>query len=105
MTSEITNAKLGFTEDHINGKHNQNSKASTNGNWYMFNNQSLPEVFDQLSSLYNQSIQYNRSDLNGKSFIGKIDKSDSLANILNTIGLLNDLSITQDEKGFNVSKK
>jgi hypothetical protein len=65
----------------------------------------LPEVFDQLSSLYNQSIRYNRSDLNGKSFIGKIDKSDSLANILNTIGLLNDLSITQDENGFYVTKK
>jgi hypothetical protein len=105
MTSEITKTQLGFTEGLANGKINQNSKITTNGNWYMFNNQSLPEVFDQLSSLYNQSIRYNRSDLNGKSFIGKIDKSDSLANILNTIGLLNDLSITQDENGFYVTKK
>jgi hypothetical protein len=105
MTSEITSSKLGFKENHIVGKYIHNSNFTTNSNWYMFNNQSLSEVFDQLSLLYNETIQYNKSDLKGKSFIGKIDKSDSLGNVLNTIGLLNNLLVTQDADGFHVSKK
>lgn len=102
MTSEITSYKDGVKEDYVNSK---TMSGSTTNNWCMFNNQSLSEVFDQLSLLYNQNIKYNKSDLNGKSFIGKIDKSDSLGNILNTIGLLNNLLITQDANGFHVSKK
>jgi ferric-dicitrate binding protein FerR (iron transport regulator) len=105
MKSEITSSTLGFKENLVVGKNIHNSNLATNNNWYMFNNQSLSEVFDQLSLLYNETIQYNKSDLKSKSFIGKIDKSDSLVNILKTIGLLNNLLITQDANGFHVSKK
>jgi len=63
-------------------------------NWYMFNNQSLAEVFDQLALLYNVDIQYSSADLDNKFFIGKLERKDSLSKIMNDIARLNHLSVT-----------
>ncbi|MBS1660590.1 MAG: DUF4974 domain-containing protein [Bacteroidetes bacterium] len=63
-------------------------------NWYMFNNQPLADVFDQLSILYNTDIQYSSGDLRNKYFIGKLEKKDSLTKIMRDIALLNHLSVT-----------
>ncbi|TDX01296.1 FecR family protein [Dinghuibacter silviterrae] len=73
--------------------------------WYMFNNQSLAQVFDQLSEIYDVKIQYNESDLKGLYFIARFDKADSLEEIMNDIALLNGLAIHKQENTYIVRKK
>jgi len=74
-------------------------------NWYMFNNQSLAEVFDQLALLYNADIQYSAQDLRDKFFIGKLEKKDSLSKILEDIARLNHLSLTIEDGKYIVTKR
>lgn len=66
-------------------------------NWYMFNDQQLADVFDQLSIIYNVEIQYSSADLQNKYFIGKLERRDSLNEILKDIALLNHLSVVERE--------
>ncbi len=73
-------------------------------NWYMFNNQPLTGVLDQLSLLYNQKITYTAEDLDGLSFIGRIDKTDTLETILLLIGRLNNLQVVREPHGFLIKK-
>lgn len=68
--------------------------------WYMFENQGLTQVFDQLSSIYNVRIYYNPKELEGMNFIGKIDQTDTLDNILRDITMLNNLKVIKNNKGF-----
>jgi transmembrane sensor len=60
---------------------------------YLFNNYPLDVVFDQLQVIYNTTIVYDKSKLGNRSFIGKIDKKDSLYTILKSIALLNNFSL------------
>lgn len=69
-------------------------------NWYMFNNQTLSDVFDQLALLYNVKIQYSEGDLRNKYFIGKLEMKDSLSEIMRDIALLNKLSVTESNGKF-----
>jgi transmembrane sensor len=73
-------------------------------NWYMFNNQNLAEVFDQLSAIYNIEIQYSRKDISNMYFIGKLEKKDSIGKIIHDIALLNHLSVTNHNGGFVIRK-
>jgi transmembrane sensor len=77
----------------------------SDNNWYMFNNQSLAEVFDQLQVLYSQKINYSKDDVYGLSFIGKIDKKDTLQNILEELCKLNNLKLNREQTGFVINKK
>jgi ferric-dicitrate binding protein FerR (iron transport regulator) len=86
-------------------KSTNEAAIANSGNWYMFNNQPLSEVFEQLEDLYNEKIVFNKQDIKGKTFIGKLDKSDSLQNILHSIGILNNLVITWKADGYYISKK
>ena len=74
-------------------------------NWYMFNNQSLAEVFDQLALLYNADIQYSPADIRDKFFIGKLEKTDSLSKIMRDIARLNHLSLTIVNGQYIVKKE
>ena len=74
-------------------------------NWYMFNNQSLAEVFDQLALLYNADIKYSPADLRNKFFIGKLEKRDSLGKILSDIARLNHLLVTIENGQYIVKKQ
>jgi len=74
-------------------------------NWYMFNNQSLPQVFAQLEELYNVNINFSTAEVRNMYFIGKFEKSDSLENILNDIALLNHLSVKKQQNGYIIRKK
>lgn len=60
---------------------------------YLFSNYPLDVVFDQLQVIYNTTIIYDKSKLGNRSFIGKIDKRDSLYPILKSIALLNNFSL------------
>ncbi len=74
------------------------------GSWYMFNNQSLSQVFDQLKSLYNVEIVYNKKDLQKIYFIGKFSKTDSIQNVLKQISAINGLVSTKKNNKFYISK-
>jgi transmembrane sensor len=79
-------------------------KTDTISNWYMFNNQSLADVFDQLSAIYNVEIDYSRGEIRNLYFIGKLEKKDSLTEIIRDIALLNHLSVTSLNGKFIIKK-
>lgn len=87
------------SEDEISVHHTIKSN-----NWYMFNNQPMEEVMRQLEILYRQKIYYNPEDLKGMTFIGKIDKTDSLQKVLQSITLLNHLNISKTKAGYRIYK-
>jgi transmembrane sensor len=64
-----------------------------NDDSYVFNNYPLDVVFDQLQIIYNAKIIYNKAELGNRSFIGKIDKKDSLYLILKSIAVLNNFHL------------
>lgn len=76
----------------------------TGDNWYMFNNQSLPKVFDQLQVMYHKKIIYSKADLENITFIGKLDKTDLLDDVLKSIALLNHLKIEKNTNGYIIRK-
>jgi len=78
--------------------------ADTISNWYMFNNQSLADVFDQLSAIYNVEIDYSRQEIRNLYFIGKLEKKDSLVEIIRDIALLNHLSVTSLNGKYIITK-
>lgn len=74
------------------------------GSWYMFNNQSLEQVFNQLEEMYDADIQYSRRDIRNMYFIGKFDRSDSLDIILKQITFLNHLKLNKTKNRFIITK-
>lgn len=60
---------------------------------YQFRNYPLDVVFDQLQLIYNTKITYDRTELGNRTFIGKIDKKDSLYHLLQSIVLLNNFKL------------
>lgn len=73
--------------------------------WYMFNNQSLSEVFEQLASMYNVTISYKKQDIKNRKFIGMFNQTDSLENILKLISTVNDLKVKKNKNGFVLYKQ
>lgn len=78
--------------------------AHEKASWYMFNNQSLPQVFEQLMEMYQVQIIYAKKDVRNMYFIGKFDKTDSVETILQQISALNNLKITREDRKFIISK-
>lgn len=74
-------------------------------NWYMFDDQGLADVFDQLAIIYNVEIEYSSEDLHNKFFIGRLDKYDCLEDVLNDIALLNHLSVVKREGCYIIRKR
>ncbi len=79
--------------------------AEAISNWYMFDNQRLADVFEQLSVIYNVKIEYTGSEICQMSFIGKIEKTDSLDKILKDIALLNNLQVSHKNGGYLIKKR
>jgi len=74
------------------------------GSWYMFNNQQLASVIDQLSALYNVKIDYDRKDVQNVYFTGKYERTESLEIILKRIGVINNLKIIKTDTAFLIGK-
>lgn len=74
-------------------------------NWYMFSNQPLDQVFQQLEELYGVQIHYAKSDLKDMYFIGRFEKTDSLENIIRDIAILNKLSVAKEGNTYTLTKK
>ena len=70
----------------------------------MFNNQSLPQIFDQLEKMFNVEIGYDRKDIEKLYFIGKFDKTDSVEYILGCITTINDLTLSKQGNKFLIHK-
>ena len=83
---------------------NPSVPKNNKGSWYMFNNQSLPQIFDQLEEMFGVEIIYNRKDVEKLYFIGKFDKTDSLEYILKNITSINHLNLLKQNNKFFISK-
>jgi transmembrane sensor len=83
---------------------NPSIPKKSKGSWYMFNNQSLAKVFDQLEDMYNVKITYSKKDVARLYFIGTFNKSDSLENVLHQIAVLNNLKVLKVNNTFVIRK-
>jgi ferric-dicitrate binding protein FerR (iron transport regulator) len=81
-----------------------NLPENNKGSWYMFNNESLASVFDQLELLYDTEIVYEKKDMHNLYFAGKFDKSDSLSTILRQIAAVNNLKVTKRNNKYIITK-
>jgi transmembrane sensor len=75
------------------------------GSWFMFNNQSLAQVFEQLENMYQVKIRYSKRDVQSMYFIGRFKTSDSVETILKQIAVLNNLTVTKADSTFTISKQ
>ena len=73
--------------------------------WYTFNGTKLSEVFIQLSAYYNTPIYYVPAEVKDMYYTGRIEKQDSLSNILHDIALLNQLTLSQTNNTFILKRK
>lgn len=74
------------------------------GSWYMFNNQSLAQVLDELAVLYNVNIHYSKNDVRHIYFTGRYNQTDTVETILTRIARLNKLTIVKNDTAFIISK-
>lgn len=72
---------------------------------YVFNNQTLPDVLEQLSVIYGVPIMYSKADIGKIYFIGRIERNDSVEKTIDDIALLNKLSVTKKNGGFMLKLK
>ena len=104
LTCKVTSSKSLPRKRYSMEQKNNQSSTIRSDNWYMFNNQPLSETLDQLSSIYGLKIEYKKNDIDDFTFIGKIDKSDSLKDVLSSIALLNHLRLEITNTGFILKK-
>jgi len=95
-----------FGKQHSNGSMARHSvlRPDSLSNWYMFNNQRLSDVFNQLAAIYNVDIQYSMEDIRKMYFIGRIEKKDSLHKIIQDIAILNHLTVTNHDGSYIITK-
>lgn len=79
--------------------------SKARNNWYMFNNQPLAMVFESLETIYDVKIKYDIPEINEMSFIGRIERNESIENLLEDIARLNDLHVTKNGNSFSITKK
>ena len=75
-----------------------------NSNWFMFNNQSLPEVFEQLKEMYQVDIIYQKNKISKLYFIGAFRTTDPISVVLYKIAELNGLQVTQEDQKYYVKR-
>jgi ferric-dicitrate binding protein FerR (iron transport regulator) len=99
-------AEAGADNDDSGGMEDAASSMATNtmSHWYMFNNQSLKQVIDQLSAMYDVPIVYDEKDLQKKYFVGRFNKTDSLEVILDYITKINHLKIIKSDNKYFITK-
>ena len=101
---KIKNPAAKETEDITAYADSPELPVKRRGSWYMFNNQELSQVFDQLSMLYSRKISYSDKDVENLYFIGSFNRLDSLQSILTKITSLNNLKLVVKDNQFTISK-
>lgn len=71
---------------------------------WTFYNQPLPEILRTIQAYYTTNIMYSSKDLSKIRFTGTFNKSDSLSNILNTIGTISKLHVNRNGGAYQVGK-
>lgn len=102
--SRVRQQQRGARSDDSMANDNPSIPFSSDGSWYMFNNQSLPDVFEELESMFGTKIDYNPADLQKLYFIGKFDKKDSLEYILKYITSINNLKFQKENKRYIITQ-
>ena len=74
------------------------------GTWYMFNNQPLEQVFNQLEGMFNVDIVYTRKDISKIYFIGTFNITESLDGILKQISVVNNFKVTKKNNKFIITR-
>jgi len=72
--------------------------------YFMFNNELLGAVFDDLAALYQVKIIYSKRDVQNIYFTRKYNRTDSLEAILREIGTIHHLTITKSDNAYRISK-
>jgi hypothetical protein len=72
--------------------------------YFMFNDQSLSKVLDNLAAIYNVKIIYDKNDVQKIYWTGKYDRSESLETILKRIGKVNDLLVIRENNDTYIVK-
>lgn len=72
--------------------------------WFMFNNQPLGQVFNQLEEMFKVDIVFSKKDVAKSYFIGAFHMSDSLDEILKQIAIVNNLKVTKNNNQIFISK-
>ncbi|HMF70149.1 MAG TPA: FecR domain-containing protein [Flavitalea sp.] len=93
--------------DRRSGNHvidNPSIPKFSKGSWYMFNNQSLADVLEQLKAMYKTEIIYSKNDVAKIYFIGTFNKTDSLEGVLRQIVIANGLKLSKENNQFIISK-
>jgi transmembrane sensor len=85
----------------LNVRYNQKQKPD----WYTFNGTKLSDVFDQLSAYYNAPIYYYPDEVKDMYYTGRMEKQDSLSDILRDIALLNHLTVSRTNNTFTLKRK
>lgn len=74
------------------------------GNTIEFSQRPLPAVLDALAKVYACDIRYRRADIARISFTGKISTTDSLNQVLETIVVLNELTMKKEQDSYRIKK-
>ena len=107
ITQNDNNSKSGTNKNDRAGAATEEQPSipkRAGGSWYMFNNQSLGHVFEQLGKMYKVEIVYNKADVSKLYFIGEFNKSDSIDAILEQITSLNNLKLFKQDQKFIITK-
>jgi len=99
-TSELSTFKL--KDNHY--KVEKQSIAALQEGFMNFHQASLPEVFTSLQKQFKITITYKAVELNNMKFTGKFNSNEEVATILNNIALLNGLTVTKTNAGFEIKK-
>ena len=73
------------------------------GEYVVFNSTRLSDVMKKLGELYHVRITYAPAVMQYKKFIGKVDRKSTVEEVLQTIAILNDLQITNNENEFTIT--
>ena len=105
---------FGRSEKSMAGNNDKDGKAIADNpllteynkkSWFMFNNQSLIEIFHSLEMMYDVKIVYAKKDVEQRYFIGTFSKSDAVESILQQIAALNKLTVTKKDSSFIIKKR
>ncbi|MEO5593356.1 MAG: FecR family protein [Chitinophagaceae bacterium] len=86
-------------------KENEYSHQPSTDESYMFNNQTLADVLDQLATIYQVKIDYSKKEIGEIYFIGRIERNDPVEKTIQDIALLNKLSVKKQNGGFILKRK
>jgi ferric-dicitrate binding protein FerR (iron transport regulator) len=79
--------------DNLHSPDREKSPDEGNDHMLTFKRESLKNVFDKVSALYNIPIQYQEKQIRELYFTGYIQRSDSIKNVLKVIANMNGLKL------------